>query len=434
MAAAERRLDARLEETAGVLASIREFADELEGLRRSVSEAAEFTSDTKAATAVLQAQAGNQIAGLKEGRRELDEAVAALGSRTEGLKAREDALGKGVGELRGLWTRAGEMLERLASKTGSLADRYRDWTEGSEALGKEMATLSGVLLQGDARMAESVSRNAEAQEKLSAKTLGIVERFAGENDRLLERVGAAREDFVDALRAEAGRARRWTVPALAAAHRKDMAALARVIRDGDAGMRESVANNAEAQLELSLKTLANVEKFGNENDRFLKRFQAGGEELLDALRGEAAGIRRWVAPSLSAALVAVGLSFPVLGAWTQSRLGMFEAYDGTRVVPFAAFAMSENTSAFLPVFRNALIRRGLPQRLYVDNGTHRLRLAGCELPLFEPPAVEALFQSARGLPRQINRIAHYALSAAALDGARTVNAEHLQNAIEELAP
>ena len=43
--------------------------------------------------------------------------------------------------------------------------------------------------------------------------------------------------------------------------------------------------------------------------------------------------------------------------------------DATRVIPFAAFAMSENTAAFLPVFRNALIRRGLPQRLYVDNGS-----------------------------------------------------------------
>ena len=42
--------------------------------------------------------------------------------------------------------------------------------------------------------------------------------------------------------------------------------------------------------------------------------------------------------------------------------------DATRVVPFAAFATAENTQAFLPVFRNALIRRGLPQRLYVDNG------------------------------------------------------------------
>ena len=59
-------------------------------------------------------------------------------------------------------------------------------------------------------------------------------------------------------------------------------------------------------------------------------------------------------------------------------------------------------------------------------------LAGCELPLFEPPAVEALFQSARGLPRLINRIAHYAMTAAALNNARTVNAEHLENAIEEL--
>ena len=43
--------------------------------------------------------------------------------------------------------------------------------------------------------------------------------------------------------------------------------------------------------------------------------------------------------------------------------------DATRAVPFAAFALAENVPAFLPVFRNALIRRGLPQRLYVDNGS-----------------------------------------------------------------
>ena len=30
--------------------------------------------------------------------------------------------------------------------------------------------------------------------------------------------------------------------------------------------------------------------------------------------------------------------------------------------------MSENVQAFLPVLKNALIRRGLPARLYVDNG------------------------------------------------------------------
>ena len=75
---------------------------------------------------------------------------------------------------------------------------------------------------------------------------------------------------------------------------------------------------------------------------------------------------------------------------------------------------------------------GLERSELDDNLIHRLRLAGCELPLFEPPAVEALFQAARGLPRLINRIAHYALSAAALDNARTVNPSHLQHAVEEL--
>jgi putative transposase len=44
--------------------------------------------------------------------------------------------------------------------------------------------------------------------------------------------------------------------------------------------------------------------------------------------------------------------------------------DATRVVPYCAFAMSENTQAFLPVFKQALLRRGLPQRLYVDNGAN----------------------------------------------------------------
>ena len=63
----------------------------------------------------------------------------------------------------------------------------------------------------------------------------------------------------------------------------------------------------------------------------------------------------------------------------------------------------------------------------------RLALAGCQLPLFEPPALEALFQASRGLPRQVNRLAHYALLAAASDQARTVSSEHLERACTELA-
>ncbi len=44
--------------------------------------------------------------------------------------------------------------------------------------------------------------------------------------------------------------------------------------------------------------------------------------------------------------------------------------DATRVVPYAAFALSENTATFLPVLQQAIGRRGLPQRLYVDNGAN----------------------------------------------------------------
>ncbi|HMJ11271.1 MAG TPA: DDE-type integrase/transposase/recombinase [Polyangiaceae bacterium] len=42
--------------------------------------------------------------------------------------------------------------------------------------------------------------------------------------------------------------------------------------------------------------------------------------------------------------------------------------DATRLVPYAAFATSENTAAFLPVMEQAIRRRGVPKRLYVDNG------------------------------------------------------------------
>jgi hypothetical protein len=40
--------------------------------------------------------------------------------------------------------------------------------------------------------------------------------------------------------------------------------------------------------------------------------------------------------------------------------------DATRVIPHATFALSENTQAFLPVFKHALLQRGLPKRLYVE--------------------------------------------------------------------
>jgi len=42
--------------------------------------------------------------------------------------------------------------------------------------------------------------------------------------------------------------------------------------------------------------------------------------------------------------------------------------DATRLIPHAEFCWSENTAAFFPVLKTALLRRGIPLRLYVDNG------------------------------------------------------------------
>jgi transposase InsO family protein len=57
--------------------------------------------------------------------------------------------------------------------------------------------------------------------------------------------------------------------------------------------------------------------------------------------------------------------------------------DATRVIPYAAFAMSEATADFMAVFKQAIMRRGIPQRLFVDNGSafrsHHLELVCAKL-------------------------------------------------------
>jgi transposase InsO family protein len=61
-----------------------------------------------------------------------------------------------------------------------------------------------------------------------------------------------------------------------------------------------------------------------------------------------------------------------IGERGQRRKAYLIAFldDATRVIPYAAFALSENTQAFLPIFKQALLRRGRPARLYVDNGSN----------------------------------------------------------------
>ena len=44
--------------------------------------------------------------------------------------------------------------------------------------------------------------------------------------------------------------------------------------------------------------------------------------------------------------------------------------DATRVVPYAHFAFSETAAAYLVVLKEAILRRGTPERLYCDNGAN----------------------------------------------------------------
>ncbi|MFZ4580481.1 MAG: DDE-type integrase/transposase/recombinase [Myxococcota bacterium] len=84
--------------------------------------------------------------------------------------------------------------------------------------------------------------------------------------------------------------------------------------------------------------------------------------------------------------------------------------DATRVVCHAAFCWSERLIDFLPVFRQALLKRGVPDRLFVDNGaayasTHlsvicaSLRIALIHARPFHPQAkgkIERFHRTLRG--------------------------------------
>ena len=102
--------------------------------------------------------------------------------------------------------------------------------------------------------------------------------------------------------------------------------------------------------------------------------------------------------------------------------------DATRVIPFAAFALAENVQAFLPVFKNALVRRGFAARLYVDNGaayrSRQLALVCAKLGIalvharaYQPAGkgkIERFFRTLRA-----GWLAH--LEPEALDGLQTLN-------------
>jgi type II secretory pathway predicted ATPase ExeA len=85
--------------------------------------------------------------------------------------------------------------------------------------------------------------------------------------------------------------------------------------------------------------------------------------------------------------------------------------------------------------RRVIVRFHVPPLARDELGpylAHLLRRAGTELPLFEPAAIEAIYQATHGLPGKVNPLAHHALMAAALAKAKTVTVDHVQAAQAEV--
>ena len=79
---------------------------------------------------------------------------------------------------------------------------------------------------------------------------------------------------------------------------------------------------------------------------------------------------RFLTPRRSTRLDAFGLRLAGHLADTFERGEGLAGIDGIKLIRVAAFDFSESTTAFLPVLKSALTRRGLPLRLYVDNGAN----------------------------------------------------------------
>ncbi len=77
--------------------------------------------------------------------------------------------------------------------------------------------------------------------------------------------------------------------------------------------------------------------------------------------------------------------------------------------------------------------RGLTREEVGPYLSHRLRLAGTELPLFEAATAEAIFHATSGILRKTNVLAHHALLAAAIAKVRSITTEHIQVALNEIA-
>jgi general secretion pathway protein A len=76
---------------------------------------------------------------------------------------------------------------------------------------------------------------------------------------------------------------------------------------------------------------------------------------------------------------------------------------------------------------------GLSRKEISSYLSHSLSQAGVSRPLFSEPAIEAIYQASKGIPRKINLLAHYCLMACATQKGQIVDADHVREATAEIS-
>ena len=251
--------------------------------------------------------------------------AAALESLAAGQRRIEAQLGEALAalsEVREAGPDFAELKRTIETAT--------DWTNNIKAGTEELLASASKMIEGQKGARRSLDEVVGQQRTL-------VDGLKQERQALDKGLGALRalwktvderlEELATGNRERTDRYRAWTDEA--AAHRQQMAALSKHLRSSGPQLLQSVTENREAQLDISLKTFANVREFKTLSDRLLDRLDEGGKKLLAAIRREWTDTRRWTVPALSAMLILAVPSFAAVGAFAQSQFGVFDPYDDT---------------------------------------------------------------------------------------------------------
>ena len=267
------------------------------------------------------------LAEIHAGQDRLEAALAALDAKLPADRGSGPGLAEGVTkivEAAGRIARAAEFVAEIERTTGEAARFTNDTKEATGVLQAEAGKQIAGLKEGRRDLEKAVAELGSRAEGLKARE-DALGKGIGELRALWKSVNERSGALASEARTLAKNYESWR--AEAATHRQEMAALSRDLREGGARMEESVAKNAEGQLEISVKTLGNVRNFKDQNDRFMERFEAGGQALLETVRSEWTAAQRWAVPALAAALVLAVPSFVAVGAYAQSEFGFFSTFE-----------------------------------------------------------------------------------------------------------